>query len=74
MNKIYIVIVSNSYGDFGDSYNHSYHKSEEGAYLELDRLAKKENLIDYIQTGFDGSYWYTNSGRYLDIQTQELED
>ena len=73
MNKIFAVQTSNSYGDFGDWRIHSYHKSEEGAYIKLDELAKEEGLTGYkFETRY--GYYYSNDGRELSVEDIKLED
>lgn len=70
--KIWIVVKSNCYGDFGNWTNLSYHKSEEGAYLAMDKEAKTLNRVDY---DYLGTYYYTdNNGTEYYVRDLVLEE
>lgn len=70
---IYAVQKENSYGDFGDSYISSYHKTEEGAFLALDKEGNNERLL--LKDTYGGRYYYTdNDGRSISVIEIKVEE
>ena len=71
---IYTVEVRTHYGDMGDCYIASYQRTEEGAYLALDELAKQEGLLEHAHDLSTGGYYYSNKARELVVEKILLKD
>lgn len=75
MEQIFTIVKSNSYGDFGDQYNISYHRTEEGAYLEMDRLVKEDrdfSDMKMVETSYNSLYYYSTESGYSTLSVESL--
>ena len=72
--KIFVVKESVSYDIMGEEYELSYHRSEEGAYLKMDAVAKEHGFTEENMIVYNKGYSYYKDNRSIYIQPITLED